>query len=72
MLLLGLSMISPVPFSWVLPALFVMLLALADLEENGVALPIALIAVLAPLALAAAAVWGTVETVDWFDPVRPG
>jgi hypothetical protein len=72
MLLLGLSMMSPVPFSQVVPALVVMLLALAYLEEDGIALLIALIAVLASLALTAATVWGTVETVDWLDPARPG
>jgi hypothetical protein len=70
MLLLGLSMISPVPFSQVVPALVVMLLALAYLEEDGVALLIALIAALASLALTTATVWGTVETVDWLDPAR--
>ena len=72
MLLLGLSMISPVPFSQVVPALVVMLLALAYLEEDGIALLIALIAALASLAITAATVWGTVETVDWLDPARPG
>ena len=70
MLLLGLSMISPVPFSQVVPALVVMLLALAYLEEDGFALLIALIAALASLALTAAMVWGTVATVDWLDPAR--
>jgi hypothetical protein len=72
MLLLGLTMISPVPFSHVVPALVVMLLALAYLEEDGIALLIALIAALASLAITAATVWGTVETIDWLDPARPG
>jgi hypothetical protein len=49
-----------------------MLLALAYLEEDGIALLIALIAALASLAISAATVWGTVETVDWLDPARPG
>ena len=71
MLLLGLSMISPVPFSHVVPALVIMLLALAYLEEDGVALLIALIAALASLAITAATLWGAVETVDWLDPARP-
>ena len=70
MLLLGLSMISPVPFSHVMPALVIMLLALAYLEEDGVALLIALAAALASLALTGATVWGTVETIDWLDPAR--
>ena len=71
MLLLGLSMLSPVPFSQLVPALVIMLLALAYLEEDGFALLLALIAALASLSITAATIWGTVETVDWLDPVRP-
>ena len=70
MLLLGLSMISPVPFSHVVPALVIMLLALAYLEEDGVALLIALGAALVSLAITGVTVWGTVETIDWIDPAR--
>ena len=71
MLLLGPTLISPVPFSHVVPALVIMLLALAYLEEDGVALLIALIAALSSLAVTAAGVWGIVETADWLDPVQP-
>lgn len=71
MLLLGLSMIVPVPFGQVLPALVMMLLALAYLEEDGIALFVALIAALGSLAITTAAIWGTVETIDWLDPKRP-
>jgi hypothetical protein len=71
MLLLGLSMVSPVPFSQVVPALVIMLLALAYLEEDGIALLVALVAALASLSITAAEVWGTVETVDWLDPAQP-
>jgi hypothetical protein len=71
MLLLGLSMISPVPFSHLVPALVIMLLALAYLEEDGVALLFALGAALISLAITTATVWGTVETIDWIDPARP-
>lgn len=71
MLLLGLTMISPVPFSQVIPALVVMLLALAYLEKDGVALLAALVAALASLSITAATVWGTIETIDWVDPIRP-
>ena len=70
MLLLGLTLISPVPFSHVLPALVIMLVALAYLEEDGVALLIALIAAFSSLAVTAAGVWGVIETADWLDPVR--
>ena len=72
MLLLGLSLISPVPFSHILPALVIMLLALAYLEEDGIALVVALIAALASLAATGAMLWGTVETIDWIDPATPG
>jgi hypothetical protein len=72
MLLLGLTMIPPLPFGHVLPAIVIMLLALAYLEEDGVALLVALLAALASLAITAAAVWGAIETVDWLDPPRPG
>jgi hypothetical protein len=70
MLLLGLTMVVPVPFSHVVPAVVIMLLALAYLEEDGVALLIALAAALASLAITGAAVWGTIETIDWLDPAR--
>jgi hypothetical protein len=71
MLLLGLTMVVPVPFSHVVPALVIMLLALAYLEEDGVALLVALAAALASLAITGVAVWGTVETIDWLNPARP-
>src|SRR5580692_1284279 len=68
MLLLGLSMLLPVPFSQIVPAPVIMLLALAYLEEDGIALLVALIAALAALSITAATIWGTVATVDWLDP----
>lgn len=72
MLLLGVSIVSPLPFGHVLPAVVIMLLALAYLEEDGIALLVALIAALASLSITAATVWGTVETIDWIDPARDG
>jgi len=57
MLLLGLSMLSPVPFSQIVPAPIIMLLALAYLEEDGIALLFALIAALAALSITAATIW---------------
>jgi hypothetical protein len=71
MLLLGLSMLLPVPFSQVVPAPVIMLLALAYLEEDGIALVVALIAALAALSITTATLWGTVETIDWLDPAQP-
>jgi hypothetical protein len=72
MLLLGLTLVSPVPFSHVVPALVIMLLALAYLEKDGFALLLALVAALCSLAVTGATVWGAVETIDWFDPATPG
>lgn len=59
--LLGISLLTPIPFSQVIPALVIMLLAFALLEEDGVLLAIALLAALGSLAITAGAVWGTVE-----------
>lgn len=68
MLLLGLTLISPVPFTHIVPALVIMLLALAYLEEDGCALLLALLAGLCSLAVTGMTVWGTVEAIDWIDP----
>lgn len=70
-LLLGLTMILPVPFGNVLPALTIVLLALTYLEEDGIAFLVAMFAALASLAITVATIWGTVETIDWIDPARP-
>ena len=67
-LLLGLSLLLPVPFTQVVTAPAIMLLALAYLEEDGIALLVALVAALVALSVSGAAVWGAVETVDWLDP----
>lgn len=68
MMMLGLTLISPVPFSHVVPALIIMLLALAYLEEDGLALMVALFVGLCSLAVTGATLWGAVETIDWLDP----
>jgi len=64
-LLLGLSMLVPIPFSNVPPAILVMLIAFAYLEEDGVLLCVALgVAFLALLTLVALA-WQTVRLSGW-------
>ena len=68
MLLVGLTLISPVPFSQIVPALVIMLLALAYLEEDGFALLLALFAAFCSLAVTGTTLWGAVETIDWIDP----
>ena len=65
LLLLGVTLLSPIPFSRVIPALVVVLLSFAYLEEDGIALCIALVAALATLAVTAATVWATVLGVDF-------
>ena len=71
-LLLGVTLISPVPFTHIVPALVIMLLALAYLEEDGFALLLALLAALCSLTVTGMTVWGTVQTIDWIDPATPG
>lgn len=61
MFLLGATLLAPVPFSHVIPALVIMLLAFAFLEEDGVMLCIALAAAVISLVITAAAIWGAIE-----------
>lgn len=60
-LLLGTTMLIPVPFSHVIPILAIMLLAFAFLEEDGLLLSIALFAALLSLLLSAMAIWSAIE-----------
>ncbi len=65
-LLLGICIVLvPVPFSNVPPALLVVLIAFAYLEEDGVLLCIALLAAFVLLAAIAALVWKTVSLARW-------
>ena len=68
---LGLTLISPFPFSHVIPALVIMLLALAYLEQDGIVLLISLLAGLTSLAISGVALWGAVETAGWLDRLWP-
>ena len=60
-LLLGATILAPIPFSHIIPAVVVMLLAFAFLQEDGVLLCIALAAAVISLSSTIAAVWGTIE-----------
>lgn len=65
-LLLGLCIaLSPIPFSNVPPALLVVLIAFAYLEEDGVLLSAALLAALVLLAILTVLVWKTVVLTRW-------
>ncbi len=60
-LLLGATLLVPVPLSNIIPALAIMLLAFAFLEEDGLLLCIALAAAAVSFAITGAAIWGTIE-----------
>ena len=65
-LILSAAMVfSPIPFSNVVPAFVIALIALAYLEEDGILLSVALLAAVIVLALALAAVWETVRGAEW-------
>jgi hypothetical protein len=65
-LILSVAMVfSPIPFSNVVPALVIALIALAYLEEDGVLLAIALLGAVILLTIASAAVWATVRGAAW-------
>jgi hypothetical protein len=65
-LLLSLTLVaSPIPFSNVVPALVVVLISIAYLEEDGVLLSIALLAAFVVLAAATMAVWEMVAGAKW-------
>lgn len=58
------TLIWPFPFSHIIPAIVVMLLSLAYLEEDGLLLCVALAAALLSLAITAATVWAGIEVGD--------
>lgn len=66
-MLLGVTLIEPIPFSHVIPSLVIMLVALAYLEEDGVMLCVALVVALASLAITGATIWGTVAGVNFLE-----
>jgi len=65
MLLSATLVVSPIPFSNVIPALVVALISTAYLEEDGLLLSIALLAALVVLAAAMMAVWEMVVGAKW-------
>ena len=60
-LLLAGTLILPFPFSHIIPALVIMLVSFAYLEEDGALLCISLAAALASFSITAATVWATVR-----------
>jgi len=60
-LLLCVTVLTPIPFSHIPPLLAVMLLAFAFLEEDGICLILALLLALVSIAVSIVTIWGTVE-----------
>ncbi|MFA5120029.1 exopolysaccharide biosynthesis protein [Zavarzinia sp.] len=58
MLLLGVTMLSPIPLTGIAPALAITLISFADLERDGLLLGIACLAAFLLLETAFATVWG--------------
>jgi hypothetical protein len=56
---------SPIPFSNIVPALVVALISIAYVEENGVLLSVALLFAVITLALATMTVWEPVVGAKW-------
>ncbi len=65
--LLAATLLAPIPFSNIIPGLVIVLLSFAYLEEDGIALCIALGAALVSLALVAATVWAALRGIDFLD-----
>jgi hypothetical protein len=63
--LLSITLLTPVPLSNVVPALVIALISLAYLEEDGLLLSIALLASVIVLAGEFAAVWETILGAKW-------
>lgn len=61
LLLLGLSVLSPIPFTQYLPALIIMGVAIAYLEGDGMMLAVALAAGLFSIAVTAAEIWAAYQ-----------
>jgi hypothetical protein len=60
---------TPIPFSNVIPALVIALIALSYLEEDGVLLSIAMVAAVVVLTIALAAVWETMRSAEWIGDI---
>ncbi len=66
-ILLAATLLAPIPFSNIVPALVIVLLSFAYLEEDGIALCVALLAALVSLASAGAIVWAAIRGIDFLE-----
>ena len=71
-LLLAATLMWPFPFSHVIPALVIMLISVAYLEEDGVLLCISLAAALVSFAITAGTVWVTVSATGLIERLWSG
>jgi hypothetical protein len=60
LLLTAALLLTPIPFSNIAPAVLVILIALAYIEEDGLLLCLAFLAALILIGIASVAVWGTI------------
>jgi hypothetical protein len=63
-LLLAATLVLPLPFSHIIPALVIMLISFAYLEEDGALLCISLGTALVSLAITSATVWATIRATN--------
>jgi hypothetical protein len=64
-MLVGTLLFAPIPLSNVPPALAIMLLAFAYLEEDGMLLCVALVAILVLLLIAVVVIWQAMSMAGW-------
>ena len=68
--MLSITLFTPIPLSNVVPALVIALISLAYLEEDGLLLSVALLAAVIVLTVALAAVWETILGARWISGLR--
>jgi len=61
----------PLPLSNILPAMFILLISLAYLEEDGVSVAISLAAGMGMLAINATVIWEILRNANWLPPWVP-
>jgi hypothetical protein len=66
-LLLGLTILSPIPIAHIVPASAVILISFAYLEEDGVFLMIGLVATTVSLSITGVTIWGAIRAGDFLD-----
>lgn len=68
-LLLAATFVSPVPLSQMIPALVIMLISLAYIEEDGVLMAISLVAALGSVSVTAATIWAALRAAGLIEGV---